>query len=155
MGITDLLCVSLGNGKVRLHGSLGGRCACACSEASFSIQNGECAWGVYYQRTLFCCAFLVGKRTPVYSGKYLSHKAVHSWVENVLLMTKRLKRVWKWLRQQSKDFCAVGFDALVKRWDKSSVLVEDMSRNKCFFQVQISHVLRFIFICDLFTDSPL
>jgi hypothetical protein len=21
---------------------------------------------------------------------------------------------WKWLRQQSKDFCAVGFDALVK-----------------------------------------
>ena len=25
--------------------------------------------------------------------------------------------VEKWLRQQSKDFCAVGFDALVKRWD--------------------------------------
>jgi hypothetical protein len=24
----------------------------------------------------------------------------------------------KWLRQQSKDFCAAGFDALVKRWDK-------------------------------------
>jgi hypothetical protein len=24
----------------------------------------------------------------------------------------------KWLRQQSKDFYAVGFDALVKRWDK-------------------------------------
>jgi hypothetical protein len=23
---------------------------------------------------------------------------------------------WKWLRQQSKDFDAVGFDALVKRW---------------------------------------
>jgi hypothetical protein len=29
-----------------------------------------------------------------------------------------------------------------------------MSRNKCFFQVRISHVLRFIFICDLLTDSP-
>jgi hypothetical protein len=26
--------------------------------------------------------------------------------------------VWGWLRQQSKDLCAVGFDALVKRWDK-------------------------------------
>jgi hypothetical protein len=26
--------------------------------------------------------------------------------------------VWKWLRQQSKDFYAAGFDALVKRWDK-------------------------------------
>jgi hypothetical protein len=27
--------------------------------------------------------------------------------------------VRKWLRRQSKDFCAAGFDALVKRWDKS------------------------------------
>jgi hypothetical protein len=26
--------------------------------------------------------------------------------------------LWKWLRQQSKDFYAVGFDAPVKRWDK-------------------------------------
>jgi hypothetical protein len=24
----------------------------------------------------------------------------------------------KWLRQQSEDFCAVGFDALLKRWGK-------------------------------------
>jgi hypothetical protein len=24
----------------------------------------------------------------------------------------------KWLRQQSKDFYAAGFDALVKSWDK-------------------------------------
>jgi hypothetical protein len=27
-------------------------------------------------------------------------------------------KVQKWLRQQSKDFYATGFDALVKRWDK-------------------------------------
>jgi hypothetical protein len=26
--------------------------------------------------------------------------------------------VGKWLRQQSKDFCSMGFDALVKQWDK-------------------------------------
>jgi hypothetical protein len=26
--------------------------------------------------------------------------------------------VWKWLRQQSKNFYTAGFDALVKRWDK-------------------------------------
>jgi hypothetical protein len=25
---------------------------------------------------------------------------------------------WKWLRQQSNDLYAVGFDTLVKRWDK-------------------------------------
>jgi hypothetical protein len=40
--------------------------------------------------------------------------------------------------------------------DSVAMLVEDMSRNKCFFfQVRISHVLRFISFCDLFTDSPL
>jgi hypothetical protein len=27
--------------------------------------------------------------------------------------------VRKWRRQQSKDFCAAGFDAPVNRWDKS------------------------------------
>jgi hypothetical protein len=58
---------------------------------------------------------------PVYVGKCLSCKAVHSWVE------KRGKRsaddeefetkLRKWLRQQSKDFYTAGFDALVKRWD--------------------------------------
>jgi hypothetical protein len=26
--------------------------------------------------------------------------------------------VWKWLRQQSKDFYVAGFDSLIKRWDK-------------------------------------
>jgi hypothetical protein len=26
--------------------------------------------------------------------------------------------VRKWVRQQSEDFCAAGFDALVKRWEK-------------------------------------
>jgi hypothetical protein len=29
---------------------------------------------------------------PVYGGEGLSRKAVHSWVANVSLMTKRLKR---------------------------------------------------------------
>jgi hypothetical protein len=29
---------------------------------------------------------------PVYGGKCLSRKAVHSWVADVSLMTKRLKR---------------------------------------------------------------
>jgi hypothetical protein len=29
---------------------------------------------------------------PVYGGKCLSRKAVHNWLANVSLMTKRLKR---------------------------------------------------------------
>jgi hypothetical protein len=32
--------------------------------------------------------------------------------------------------------------------------VEGVPRNKCFFRVRISYVLRFISICDLFTDAP-
>jgi hypothetical protein len=30
--------------------------------------------------------------------------------------------VWKWLRQESKDFHAAGFDALVKRRDKCIIV---------------------------------
>jgi hypothetical protein len=62
------------------------------------------------------------KMFPVYGGKCLSCKVVRNWVE------KRGKHfadgeemeteVQKWLRQQSKNFYAAGFDALVKRWDK-------------------------------------
>jgi hypothetical protein len=58
----------------------------------------------------------------VYGGKCLTRNAVHSWVEK---QGKRffndeevLTKVRKWLRRQSKDFCAAGFDSLVKLWDK-------------------------------------
>jgi hypothetical protein len=58
----------------------------------------------------------------VYGGKYLSCKAVHKWAEKC---SKRfadedevVMEVQKWLRQQAKDFYAVGFDALVMQWDK-------------------------------------
>jgi hypothetical protein len=30
--------------------------------------------------------------------------------------------VRKWQRQQSKDFYAAGFDALVKRWDECNIV---------------------------------
>jgi hypothetical protein len=55
----------------------------------------------------------------------LSHKAVHNWVEKLPPWWQRFtddeeveKEVRKCLRQQSKDFNAAGFDALVKRRDK-------------------------------------
>jgi hypothetical protein len=76
-------------------------------------------------------------------------------VANFSLMTNRFEtEVRKWLRQQSEYFCAAGFDALVKRRDKF-VSVGGGYIKKCMFfpEVRISHVLRFIFICDLFTDS--
>jgi hypothetical protein len=49
---------------------------------------------------------------PVYGGKCLSRKAVHNWVENLKDIRKSQmmpEQVRKWLRQQSKDFYAVGF----------------------------------------------
>jgi hypothetical protein len=58
----------------------------------------------------------------VYGGKCLSRKAVHDWVEKngrCFADDEEVEtEVRKWLRQQSKGFYAVGFDALVKRWDK-------------------------------------
>jgi hypothetical protein len=41
MVVINFLCVSVGSSTVQLHGSLGSRRACTCSEASFSSQNGD------------------------------------------------------------------------------------------------------------------
>jgi hypothetical protein len=58
----------------------------------------------------------------VQGGKCLSRKAVHNWVEKFfqgrLGFSINETQVQNWLKQQSKDFYAAGFDALVKRWDK-------------------------------------
>jgi hypothetical protein len=63
--------------------------------------------------------------------------------------------VRKWLRQQSKDFYAAGFDALAKRWYKCiSVGGGFVEKYMFFFFVRISRVLRFISICDIFTGTP-
>jgi hypothetical protein len=40
--------------------------------------------------------------------------------------------VRKWLRQQSKDFYAAGFDTLIKRWDKC-INVGGGHLGKCMF----------------------
>jgi hypothetical protein len=39
--VIGFLCVSLSSSTFQLHDSLGSRRACACSEASFSSQNGD------------------------------------------------------------------------------------------------------------------
>jgi hypothetical protein len=60
MNLIWFICVSLGSSTVQLHDSLGSRRA-SCSEAGFSSQNGNPAWGIYYRRTAFCCTFLEAK----------------------------------------------------------------------------------------------
>jgi hypothetical protein len=55
--------------------------------------------------------------SPVYVGKCVSHKAVHSWVEkrdkNFADNNKVETEVRKWLRQQSKGLYATCLDALL------------------------------------------
>jgi hypothetical protein len=55
---------------------------------------------------------------PVYGGKCLSLKTVHSWAANVSLMTKRLQRGAEVAETTVKDCYAAGFNALLKRWNK-------------------------------------
>jgi hypothetical protein len=55
--VISFLCVSLGSSIVQLHGNLGSRRACACSETGFCCQNGYSVWGLYYRRAVFCCPF--------------------------------------------------------------------------------------------------
>jgi hypothetical protein len=103
-------------------------------------------------RSVVCAEDIHKEIFPVYGG---TCRAVHNWVANVSLMTKRLKRRcgsgWDNSQKTSK---LGGFNTLVKWWDKCvSMLLEDMSRND-FFQDRILNVLRSIYICGLFTDSP-
>jgi hypothetical protein len=154
MYVIGFLYISLSTSTVQLHDSLGRRHAYACSEAGFSSQNGDRAWGVYYRSAAFC-VFLWAKGLntkdihkemfPVCGGKCLSHKAVHNWVANVSLMT-RLKRRCGSGSDKSRKTSML---RVSKHWLRDgtclSILEDDMSRNKC---------LCIISICDLFTDSP-
>jgi hypothetical protein len=74
----------------------------------------------------------------VYGGECLSCKAVHSWVANISLMTKRMKRRWGngWVNSQKT---AVGFKALAKRWD-NYVNVSGGYVEKCIFSGFEYHV---------------
>jgi hypothetical protein len=87
----------------------------------------------------------------------LSRKAVHNWEEEFSQGRSKVAddetEVRKWLRQQSKDFYAAGFDALVKLWDKFINVGGGYVEKYTFSRVQISYVLCFISICVIFIDS--
>jgi hypothetical protein len=93
---------------------------------------------------------------PVYGGKSLPRKAVHSWFQKFSQgrskITVDVRPGRRSLRR--KDFYAAGFDELIKRWEKCIGVGGGYVGEKCFFQVRISHILRFVSVCDLFTDYP-
>jgi hypothetical protein len=91
----------------------------------------------------------------VYGGKCLSLKAVHIWATNVSLVTKRLKRRCGSGWDNNQNLCC-GFWRTGKAMGQAYQCRWRIFReiNVFFFQIRISHVLRFICIYDLFTDSP-
>jgi stage V sporulation protein SpoVS len=95
---------------------------------------------------------------PVYGGKCLSRKTVRNWTEKFSKNVRKSQMVPAQVAllrlRQKQDFCAVGFDALVKQWNKCINVGRGYVEKCKFSQVGISHVLRFISICDLFTDPP-
>jgi hypothetical protein len=94
---------------------------------------------------------------PVYGGNCLSRKAVHNWVEKFPQGRTEVAdvemEVRNWLRQQSKHFHAAGFDALVKRWDKSINVGGGCVEKYIFFPGSNITCYTFLSISDLFTDS--
>jgi hypothetical protein len=59
---------------------------------------------------------------PAEGETHLSRKEVHNWIEKLSQGRSKIAGdemgERKWLRQESKDFYAAGFDALVKSCDK-------------------------------------
>jgi hypothetical protein len=88
MDVIGFLCVLLDSSTLQLHGSLGSRRVWTCSEADFSSQNGDRArvFTTEEQRSVVHILWAKGltakdihkEMLPVYGGKYLLCKAVHS-----------------------------------------------------------------------------
>jgi hypothetical protein len=105
------------------------------------------------------CAFLLAKELnaknihkemfPVYGEKCVSQrftKEPRNSLKDVRKSQMMPDQVRKWLRQQSKDFYAVGFDALIKRCDKRINVRGGYVQKLFFFQFRIP---RFTFYINL------
>jgi hypothetical protein len=168
MDVIDFLYVSLGSSTVQLHDNLGRR-ACACSEASFCGQNDH-AWGVYYRRAAFSCAFFCGQKNqvqrifirkcfPFTVGSVCHVQRFTTGSRNSLKDFRKSQMMPDQvamfrLRQMQRLLCC-GF----RYTCKAMVLVSQwwwrIGREiDVFYHFRISHVLRFLSISDIFTDSP-
>jgi hypothetical protein len=59
---------------------------------------------------------------------------------------RQSRELGKWLRQQTKDFYAAGFGALVKRWDLHMNVGGGYVEKYMFFPVSNIKILRFMYI---------
>jgi hypothetical protein len=129
MDVLGFLCVSLSSSTIQLHNILGSICACTCSEAGFSSQNGDCH-STEEQRSVVRFLWAKGldakdvhkEMFPVYGGKCLSRKAVHNWVKKFshghLKVADDVRPGAEVAETTVQRLYAVDFDARVKQWDK-------------------------------------
>jgi hypothetical protein len=169
MDVIGFLCVSLGSSTVQIYDSLGRRRACPCSVAGFSSKMAtvleKCTTGeqrsvmdfrgqIDSRQRIFikkCFLFMVGRVCRV---KRFTIGSINT-PKNVRKSHILPDQVRKWLRQESKRLLCFGF----RRTGKAMGQVYQCWWRICreinvFFQVRVSHVLCFMSICDLFTDSP-
>jgi hypothetical protein len=133
MDVIGFLYVSLGSSTVQLHDSLGSRRSCACSEAGFSSQGGDRAWKFTSKEQHSLVRIFCGQKDSLQTvfikkcfqltvGNVCRFRRFTTESRNSLKDVRKSQmirdQVRMWLRQQSKDFYAAGFDALVKQWDK-------------------------------------
>jgi hypothetical protein len=106
MDVVSPLRVSLDSSTAQLHDSLGSRNACTIFRIQRLISVVKIATVLEictaeeqrYVVLFFWAKGLNAKNIhkecfSIYGGKCLSRKSAHSWVENISLLTKRLKRI--------------------------------------------------------------
>jgi hypothetical protein len=130
LGAIGFLCVSLGSSTVTLRECLGSRRTCTCTEAGFSSKNGDRVGGYTTDeqssvvRSLWAKEFSVKEthKETFVVGSVCRLKLFRTGPRNSLSEVRKSHmmpdQVRKWLRQQSKDFYAVGFEGLVEQWDE-------------------------------------
>jgi hypothetical protein len=126
MDVIRFLCVSPSSSRVQLQDSLGSRHACTCSEAGCSSQNGNCSWGVYYQRAVFCCVFCGQKDS-------MERLFIKKCFLFMLGSVSRVKQFTTGLRRNSQGRLRVAGDAQSGRsveiaTEATVELVEELSR---------------------------
>jgi hypothetical protein len=146
MDVTGFLCVSLGSSTVQLRNSLDSRRARAYSEAGFSSQNDDRAWGCTAEEQRSVVRFLWAKG--------LNAKDIHKEMFPVCRV-KRFTTGWqmfRWWRRGWNGGAEVA-ETTVKRllccgFRRTGKAMEQVYRCwwlcreiNVFFQVQISHVL--------------
>jgi hypothetical protein len=86
---------------------------------------------------------------PVYGGKCLSRGAVHKWVEKFSQGRYEVAVDTRSSAELAETTVEKTSMLRFRHTDKAMGQVY-----QCWLKVLISHALRFIYICDLFTDCP-